>query len=290
MRTPVGLLLALTIMLAHPAAAFAGSGLRVAPGTSSPSGPGSPIRYTVEVERGVAESPAAVARQVEDRMADHRGWGAGHRRSFQRVSRGRHDVRIVLASASTTQRMCLPLDVVGYWNCYQRGIVVLNHDRWLRPAPTYGRLVDEYRTLMVMHEFGHALGFGHAGCPASGAWASPMMQQGKGLRGCRRNPWPSPQARRLRSSCSLTVKRIRDTRVVRLDAAARWVGTPVLLRAYERADGRWNARRAARTDSRSSRRWLVRTDARFLKLVMPGTTSRRACSVVAEVPPRESAA
>ncbi|MCB0879376.1 MAG: DUF3152 domain-containing protein [Thermoleophilia bacterium] len=282
------LVLLVVTQLAAAGSADAAS-FRVAPGRSAPTGPGSPIRYTVEVERGIAESPASVARQVEDRMADHRGWGAGFRRSFQRVSTGRHDVRMVLASAATTQRMCLPLDVVRYWNCYQRGVVVLNHDRWLQPAPTYGRRIGEYRTLMVMHEFGHALGHGHASCPRAGAFAPPMMQQGKGLQGCRRNPWPSPTARRLRSRCTIDVERIRDTRVVRVRGSAEWVGTPVVLRVFERSGGRWRGVRARRTDSTARSTWLIRTDVTFLRVAMPGTASRRACSAVASVTARSTA-
>lgn len=261
-----------------------------ASGSSAPSGPGPLTRYSVEVERGLGESPASVARQVEDRMADHRAWGAGHRRSFQRVPRGRHDVRIVLASASTTQQLCRPLNVVRYWSCYQGGVVVLNHDRWRTATPTYRPFVGLYRSLLVMHEFGHALGYGHARCPRPGAPAPPMMQQSKSLGGCARNPWPSPDAPRLRSRCVLEVERVRDTRVARVIARAEWIGTPVVLRLLERRSGRWLGLRARRTDSGGRTRWLVRMDARFLRLVMPGTAARRSCSAVAQLPPRADTA
>ena len=39
---------------------------------------------------------------------------------------------------------------------------------------------------------GHFLGLGHVECPAEGAPAPVMMQQSKGLNGCRANPWPLP--------------------------------------------------------------------------------------------------
>jgi hypothetical protein len=276
-------MLACGITLLGPIDAAPASSMQVARGSSSASGPGQPLRYTVEVERGIGESSATVARQIEDRIADHRGWGAGFRRSFQRVSRGRHDVRIVLVSATTTQRMCLPMNVVRYWNCYRGGVVVLNHDRWLRPAPTYGPgRVPEYRTLMIMHELGHALGHGHAGCTA-GRLAPPMMAQGKGLRGCLRNPWPEPKARRLASRCRVDATRIRNTRFVRVTGVAAHVGTPVVLRLQQRADAAWKSLRAVRTSSMSAAVWVVPTQARFVRVSMPGTASRRACSAVARV-------
>lgn len=283
---PVGVITIALAVLACCSTPAAAASFIVAPGSSGATGPGTPVRYTVEVERGIGESPAAAARQIEDRMADHRGWGAGHRRSFQRVPRGRHDVRIVIASASTTQRMCLPLNVVSYWSCYQRGVVVLNHDRWRTATPTYRPYIGLYRSLLVMHEFGHALGFGHASCPRPGAPAPPMMQQSKSLGGCQRNPWPSPTASRLRSRCVLEVERIRDTRVVRASARVEWVGTPAVLRLLERGNGQWRGVRARRVDSGGRTSWLVRTDARFLRVVMPGTASRRACSDLAEVASR----
>ena len=45
--------------------------------------------------------------------------------------------------------------------------------------------------MVVNHETGHWLGRGHAGCPRPGALAPVMMQQSKGLDGCRLNPWPT---------------------------------------------------------------------------------------------------
>ena len=49
-----------------------------------------------------------------------------------------------------------------------------------------------YRHMVVNHETGHWLGHGHLGCAGRGRPAPVMMQQSKGLAGCRHNPWPLP--------------------------------------------------------------------------------------------------
>jgi len=131
-----------------------------------------------------------MAREVERTVLSPRGW----RRtglSFKRVAGGASSFRVTVASASTTDRLCLPLQTRGRYSCFQGGRAVLNVDRWKRGAKSYGRRdLDRYRRYMVNHEVGHALGRGHEGCPGRGRRAPLMMQQTKGLDGCRPNPLP----------------------------------------------------------------------------------------------------
>jgi hypothetical protein len=166
--------------------------LHVVPGTSAPSGTGRRTPYVVEVEGGLGvEVPAFVA-EVERVLADPRSWGAGGRRSFQRVPGGDVRFRVALASPATTDRLCAPLDTAGRVSCANGDRAVLNAARWVAGARSYAGHLHAYRAYVVNHEVGHALGRGHQACPGPGAPAPVMLQQTLGLDGCEQNPWPYP--------------------------------------------------------------------------------------------------
>jgi hypothetical protein len=178
---------------APPAArpAISGTGrLAVVPGQSSVHGSGPLRRFMVEVEAGLGEDPKAFAAAVERVLFDQRGWGGGGRLSFQRVSSGPVAFRVTLASPRTTDRLCAPLDTGGIYSCYHAGRSVLNAMRWRDGAAAYPHDLTSYRTYMVNHEVGHALGHGHRYSCGSGGLAPVMMQQTKSLYGCRQNVWP----------------------------------------------------------------------------------------------------
>ena len=164
--------------------------LTVVPGSSKVHGSGPLRRFTVEVEGGLADAPAAFAAAVEKVLFDQRSWGGGGRLSFQRVAGGPVAFRVVLASPATTDRLCRPLRTGGIFSCYMNGRAVLNAMRWQTGASAYAGDLASYRTYMVNHEVGHALGHGHSYTCGAGGLAHVMIQQTKGLRGCRRNPWP----------------------------------------------------------------------------------------------------
>ena len=161
----------------------------VAAGGSPVVGSGELITYTVEVEEGLPMKPVAVARIVDRVLAHGRGWTAVEHRSFQRVKTN-PAIHIRLASARTTDELCAPLDTGGRLSCRNGADVVLNAWRWVHGADAYARDPASYRWYMVNHEFGHALGYAHAPCPAAGEPAPVMLQQTKGLSGCMANPWP----------------------------------------------------------------------------------------------------
>lgn len=181
---------------------------RFAGGESEVLGDGSgPLRrFRVGVEDGVDADPDRVARFVVETLADQRGWTARGEVRFQQVpDGGGHDFTIYLATSATAAEMCaeVGLDVVGSGlpdggvSCRTPGRAILNLSRWRTSVPQYVAQevpLETYRRMVVNHEVGHELGYGHLSCPGPGELAPIMQQQTIDLAGCRPNPWPYPDA------------------------------------------------------------------------------------------------
>lgn len=166
------------------------------PGADAPA-PGRQVRYRVDVEGGLEAEAQAFAATVAATLRSPRGWQPADRVGFVAVSTPqassespRLDLRISLASPKTVDRLCYPLRTNGEVSCYANGRVLVNQRRWLQGAPSYGSNLTDYRTYLINHEVGHALGHGHRSCPAQGAKAPVMLQQTLGLNGC--VAWPYP--------------------------------------------------------------------------------------------------
>lgn len=148
------------------------------------------IRYHVETRGRLTTSLRTFLRQTQETFEDPRGWrGAGI--AFQRVARG-GSMTLVLSEASRVPDFSSGCS--SMWSCRVGRYVIINQERWKHASPAWnaadGALRD-YRHMVVNHESGHFLGLGHAGCPGAGRPAPVMMQQSKGLGGCRFNPWPT---------------------------------------------------------------------------------------------------
>ena len=149
------------------------------------------IRYDVRVEDNLDVDPDQAARIIAGVLNDERSWRGSGRVRFQLVSgdSDQAELHAYLVTPGTTDRLCAPLLTQGEVSCQNGNRVVLNARRWQLGAEAYGRDLTNYRRYLVNHEFGHYIGHGHVECPGRGRPAPVMMQQTKGLDGCRKNPW-----------------------------------------------------------------------------------------------------
>ena len=173
-------------------------------GGNKGAGSGAKIRYRVDVEKDLGLDAKLFARAVHSTLIDDRSWSNKGERDFERVSSGRADFVITLASPGTTAKWCAKsgLDTTeDNVSCDSAATdrIMINGYRWARGAKTFGdsRMLA-YRQMLINHEVGHRLGFDHVGCSEDGALAPVMMQQTKFLstdgRTCKPNAWPHPDA------------------------------------------------------------------------------------------------
>lgn len=146
--------------------------------------------FRVELEDNLPFPPVPTANHIVSTLNDQRGWSAvlGVRLV---VTSNAPDLRVLIATPTTTDRLCAPLQTRGRVSCRNGDLVVINAVRWARGVPDYGGRLSAYRRYVVNHEVGHALGQSHDICPGPGRPAPVMQQQTYGLQGCRRNPWPT---------------------------------------------------------------------------------------------------
>lgn len=172
---------------------FASGRYEVASGTSKISGDGAPVRYLVEMEKGLPFDVDEFATEVARILNAPGGWGHGGKKyRFQRVDKGPVRFRVSLSSPGLTDSQCAPLRTYGKVSCFNGVRSVINAERWAHGAPTYPHDLPGYREYVISHEVGHAMGKDHVGCPHHGEPAPVMVQQTKSLEGCTANPWPFP--------------------------------------------------------------------------------------------------
>jgi hypothetical protein len=168
--------------------------IHVVPGKSA--APGRARRtYTVrvEVEPGLNVDPNAFARFVLATLNDKRSWTEHGKRRFARTDAAGADIQVLLASPALSAKTCLPLRTYGKLSCrHGANTAVITYYRWVKAIGEYGKNRTGYRHYVVNHEVGHVLGHRHEYCAGKGKLAPLMMQQTKGLKGCRPNPWPHP--------------------------------------------------------------------------------------------------
>lgn len=170
-------------------------GFAKAPGT------GQKYTYRVDVEQGLGLDGELFAQAVQKTLNDKRSWAHNGGRTFERISSGKPDFVITLASPGTTAFWCAKsgLDTTeDNVSCDSAATdrVMINAYRWAQGSVTYGDKIYPYRQMLINHEVGHRLGYGHVTCDKDGDLAPVMQQQTKFLNHdgihCRANPWPYP--------------------------------------------------------------------------------------------------
>jgi len=184
--------------------AAAGAGEPVAPIETSGEGfavvdEGGPVvgrgtrrTYRLEVEPETGVDPRAFADLAERMLSDERGWTGTGDWALQRVARREADIRVVLATPRTVDRLCAEagLDTGGEVSCWNGRFAAINVDRWNTGAEGFVGSLRAYRQYVLNHEVGHALGYPHEACPRPGARAPVMQQQTYATKPCRANGWP----------------------------------------------------------------------------------------------------
>jgi len=171
------------------------------PGTDKAPGKGQKYTYRVDVEQGLGLDGKLFAEAVQKTLNDKRSWAHDGTRTFERVSSGKPDFVITLASPGTTATWCAKsgLDTTeDNVSCDSASTarVMINAYRWAQGSKTYGDRIHAYRQMLINHEVGHRLGYSHVTCTKNGQLAPVMQQQTKFLDHngihCLPNPWPYP--------------------------------------------------------------------------------------------------
>ncbi|MGR3869937.1 DUF3152 domain-containing protein [Streptomyces graminifolii] len=171
------------------------------PGVDKAPGKGHKYTYRVDVEQGLGLDGALFAEAVQKTLNDKRSWAHNGARTFERIDTGKPDFVITLASPGTTATWCAKsgLDTTeDNVSCDSAATerVMINAYRWAQGSTTYGDKMYAYRQMLINHEVGHRLGYGHVTCDKDGELAPVMQQQTKFLDHdgihCLANPWPYP--------------------------------------------------------------------------------------------------
>ncbi|MFE1948258.1 DUF3152 domain-containing protein [Streptomyces massasporeus] len=172
------------------------------PGIAKAPGAGQKFTYRVDVEQGLGLDGELFAEAVQKTLNDQRSWAHNGARTFERIHSGEPDFVITLASPGTTADWCAKsgLDTTeDNVSCDSAATerVMINAYRWAQGSETYGDAkIHAYRQMLINHEVGHRLGYGHVTCDKDGDLAPVMQQQTKFLDHdgihCRANAWPYP--------------------------------------------------------------------------------------------------
>lgn len=148
--------------------------------------------YCIAAKGVDAGNIPALRSKLESAYTNMRGWSLDGLVEFKAVNTG-CSFTVWLSASSLMSTFGSICDVL--WSCRVGPNVIINFDRWQNASPSWnanGGSLEEYRHMVINHETGHWLGFGHSICPGAGQPAPVMQQQSIDLQGCTFNPWPTP--------------------------------------------------------------------------------------------------
>lgn len=156
------------------------------------AGKGTKVYKYCVAARGLSTSVLPEFRQkLAAVYGDPQGWNRG-RIAFVYAEKGCGYTAWLSAAARVTDFSASVCD--NYYSCRIGANVIINYDRWkgaTDPWNAAGGELEDYRVMVINHETGHWLGFGHRNCPGAGQPAPVMQQQSISLQGCTFNPWPT---------------------------------------------------------------------------------------------------
>lgn len=162
----------------------------------APHSHAAPLTYTYEVRgRGNTTSLEDFAARAAETYAHPAGWGLGGSIRFVRVAAG-GDFTLWLSAPQYLPGFSSGCSV--NYSCRVGRNVIINEARFRGGSPAWnatGAPLRDYQHMVVNHETGHWLGFGHWYCGGPGQLAPVMQQQSKSMQGCRPNPWPTTRER-----------------------------------------------------------------------------------------------
>lgn len=154
------------------------------------------VTYTYEV-RGWDNTTSLedFAARAAETYAHPAGWNLGGSITFTRVPGG-GDFTLWLSAPQHLPQFSSACSIE--YSCRVGRNVIINEARFRGGSGAWnatGAAIRDYQHMVVNHETGHWLGFGHLACPGPGQPAPLMQQQSKAMNGCRPNPWPTPAER-----------------------------------------------------------------------------------------------
>ncbi len=156
--------------------------------------------YCTSVRNVDQSNLTALQSKLKSTYSDNRGWNLMGDVDFAYVDSG-CDYTVWLSSAEAMPSFGGVCD--SDWSCRIGNNVVINFDRWQHASDAWNASkgsLDDYRSMVINHETGHWLGFGHSSCSSPNSPAPVMQQQSIDLKGCKFNPWPlAEEADQLRS-------------------------------------------------------------------------------------------